>query len=215
MDKYTAPNLKKSALLTIDVQNDFTLPGAIAEIPGTYNIVPNIVRLLNVYRKNKFPIFHIVRIYKADGSNVDLCRREAVEKGKSIVRPSTGGIELVKELKPIPEVKIDGELLLSGEVQTIGDNEFIIYKPRWGAFYNTSLEKRLRELDRDTIVVVGCNFPNCPRTTIYEASERDYKLIAISDAISGIYDKGIAELENIGVEILSTDQLLRQLESFR
>lgn len=58
-----------------------------------------------------------------------------------------------------------------------------------GAFYGTRLEEHLRALDVDTVVVCGCNFPNCPRTTIYEASER-----------------GTEELRNIGVSLLRADE---------
>jgi nicotinamidase-related amidase len=57
-----------------------------------------------------------------------------------------------------------------------------MYKPRWRAFYNTLLEKHLHNLDVNTVVVCGCNFPNCPRTTIYEASERDFRIILAKDA---------------------------------
>jgi hypothetical protein len=47
--------------------------------------------------------------------------------------------------------------------------------------------------------VIGCNFPNCPRTTIYGASMRDFNGVIFPSAISGIYDKGVEELANIGV----------------
>jgi nicotinamidase-related amidase len=81
-----------------------------------------------------------------------------------------------------------------------------MYKPRWDAFYGTPLEEHLRRLGVTTVSVIGCNFPNCPRSTIYGASMRDFRLAAFTDAISGIYEKGIAELKNIGVAAMnSTD----------
>ena len=66
---------------------------------------------------------------------------------------------------------------LSGHLQQIGTMEWIMYKPGWGAFYNTLLEEHLHNLGANTVVICGCNFPNCPRTTIYEASERDFRII--------------------------------------
>ena len=36
-------------------------------------------------------------------------------------------------------------LLLAGGVQALGPSESAIYKPRWGAFYETPLEEHLRE----------------------------------------------------------------------
>lgn len=41
----------------------------------------------------------------------------------------------------------------------------------------------------------GCNFPNCPRTSIYEASERDFRTVLVRDAISGLYERGEHERE--------------------
>jgi nicotinamidase-related amidase len=66
------------------------------------------------------------------------------------------------------------------------------------------LEEHLRKMGIDTVVICGCNFPNCPRTTMYEASERDFKIVFIKDATSLVYDKGLKELENIGVSIMDT-----------
>jgi len=40
----TAPDPRMSLLLTIDVQSDFTAPGAPAEIAGTAEAVPTMVR---------------------------------------------------------------------------------------------------------------------------------------------------------------------------
>lgn len=203
--------MAKSALVTIDTQCDFSLPGAVAEIPGTINVIPNIKRLLSVYRQNGLPIIHIVRLYLPDGSNVDLCRRDLIENGTRIVAPGTDGAELVTDLKPSPDLTLDPELLLKGEVQNWGINEFVIYKSRWGAFYRTLFNNHLRNLGVNTLFICGCNFPNCPRTTIYEASERDYKIVLVEDAVSGVSLKGIEELRNIGVRIWSTSKVQKKI----
>jgi nicotinamidase-related amidase len=97
------------------------------------------------------------------------------------------------ELKPSFDTKLDSNLLLSGQLQQIGPKEWIMYKPRWGAFYNTLLEKHLQDLGVNTVVVCGCNFPNCPRTTIYEASERDFRTVLAKDGTSALYDTGLQE----------------------
>lgn len=213
MDTYTRPDWFRSVLLTIDVQRDFTVPGAPAFIPGTVEVVPAIQRLLTNYRCAGLPIIHVTLLYMADGSNVDLCRRASVEDGASIVETGTEGSQIVKELLPSLSIYLDAESRLSGELQTVGDHEWIIYKPRWGAFYRTRLEQRLRELGVSTIVFSGCNFPNCPRTSIYEASERDFRVVLVSDAVSGLYDRGVAELQGIGVTILTTEECVNTLRS--
>ena len=205
---YTQPNLATSALVTIDTQNDFTLDGAPAQIPGTLAVIPNMVRLLNRYRDLRLPIIHIVRIYLPDGSNAELCRRALLESGVKLVQPDSTGVDLVADLKPNSEVKLDEKQLLEGYVQHWSDNEVVIYKPRWGAFHNTPLSTHLKRLNVDTLLFCGCNFPNCPRTSIYEASARDYKLILAEDAMSGLYEIGKQEMVNIGVEVVSTATIL-------
>jgi nicotinamidase-related amidase len=211
MNDYITPNREHSALLIIDVQRDFTLMDATAEIPGTLQAVQYIQHLIQAYREHGYPIIHIIRLYHADGSNVDLCRRRAIENGKQVVIPGSDGAELMDELKPSPAIRLDSNLLLSGHLQQIGTMEWIMYKPRWGAFYNTLLEKHLHNLDVNTVVVCGCNFPNCPRTTIYEASERDLRIVMAKDATSLIYDIGLEELENIGVSLMNTDECIAWL----
>ena len=71
-----------------------------------------------------------------------------------------------------------------------------------------SLEGLLKELEVNTLVVCGSNFPNCPRTTIYEASERDFRVMLVDDAMSGVYDQGRRELVNISVRIATTAECL-------
>jgi nicotinamidase-related amidase len=212
MGKYTTPDWANAALLTIDTQRDFTLQGAPAEIAGTAEIVPVMQRLVETFRDENRPIVHVVRLYLSNGSNADLCRKEAVEQGESVaVAPGSEGAELVEELKPSQRASLDPELLLAGGFQEITDNEWIMYKPRWGAFYQTSLQEHLLSLGVNTLVVSGCNFPNCPRATIYEASERDFRVVLVSDSVSGLYKRGMQELENIGVELMDAETCLKGL----
>jgi nicotinamidase-related amidase len=62
------------------------------------------------------------------------------------------------------------------------------------------------------LVFCGCNYPNCPRAGIYQASERDYRIVLVTDAISRLYPKGEEEMKNIGVNLLSTDELGSMLD---
>ena len=116
--------------------------------------------------------------------------------------------EIVDELKPSAATRLDSSLLLSGRLQHIGPMDWIMYKPRWGAFYRTPLEEHLRDLSVNTVIIAGCNFPNCPRTTIYEASERDFRIVLPQDATSQIYEKGLEELNSIGVSVMDTNKCI-------
>jgi nicotinamidase-related amidase len=207
---YTQPDFRSIALITIDMQQDF-LAGQPFEIPGTSEVLPRIQRLAAAFRRAQLPIVHMLRLYKSDGSNVDLCRRSAVEQGASIVRPGTAGAELAPPLLPGPGVSLDADLLLSGATQLLGPKEWGMYKPRWGAFFQTSLEQHQRALGVTSIAFAGCNFPNCPRASIYEASERDFRIVLVADAISGLYDRAQAEMRGIGVMLVSAEQLAQAI----
>jgi nicotinamidase-related amidase len=207
---YTSPDFAASALITIDTQVD-VLDGRPLEIAGTSAVLPRMTALAEAFREAGRPIVHIVRLYEADGSNVDLCRRAAVEEGWEVLAPGAAGSELAPGLLPSAEIRLDAERLLSGGIQQVGRGETVIYKPRWGAFFGTPLEDHLRGLGVSTLLFCGCNFPNCPRTSIYEASERDFRVALAADAISGLYRKGEEELRNIGVELLGSDDVLARL----
>jgi nicotinamidase-related amidase len=207
---YTRPDFQSMALITIDTQNDF-LKGQPFEIPGTSEILPQMQELVETFRRARLPVIHVVRLYKPDGSNADLCRRSVVEQGATIVCPGTSGAELAPPLLPVQNARLDAELLLSGTLQRLGENEWAIYKPRWGAFFGTSLEQHLLSLGVTSLAFAGCNFPNCPRASIYEASERDFRIVLVEDAISGLYDRGREEMKNIGVILITSKQLAQAL----
>lgn len=203
MTPHTSPDFSSSALITIDTQRD-TLDGQPFEIPGTSARLPTMRSLLEAFRETGRPIVHVVRIYLPDGSNVDLCRRESVAQGRGALLADSPGCQLAAELLPEAGMTLDTALLLSGGLQPIGPDEVVIYKPRWGAFYRTALDKHLRTIGVSTVVITGCNFPNCPRASIYEASERDYRIVLVEDAVSGLYDRGKCEMIEIGVSVMSS-----------
>jgi nicotinamidase-related amidase len=197
--------MPRAALVSIDVQKD-TLDGGPLEIPGTSAAVAKIARLCRVFRAAERPIVHVVRLYKSDGSNAEIIRRDLVSGPNPILRPGTPGRNLAPGLLG-EELELDDKLLLAGGMQAAGSREHIMYKPRWGAFFDTPLDLYLREVGIDTIVFSGCNFPNCPRTSIYEASERDYRVALVADATSGLYDRAKNEMTNIGVSLLAVAEI--------
>ena len=209
MSSLTTPELRNSALVTIDVQSD-VLDGQPLEIRGSSAALPPIARLADAFRARGRPIAHLVRLYRSDGSNVDLCRREAVMNGWKALAPGAAGTELAAALRG-GGADLDAELLLRGEVQGIGENEVVIYKPRWGAFYETPLHAHLTRLGVSTLAFCGFNFPNCPRTSIYQASERDFRVVLATDAVSGLYERGREELADIGVGLVTAGELIDSL----
>lgn len=202
-------NLRRVALVTIDVQRD-TLDGAPLEIPGTGAAVPAIGAMAAAFRTAGRPIVHVVRLYRADGTNAEPVRRAMVSGPTPLLRPGTPGRLLAPGIVP-HDPDLDDDALLAGRAQQVGDKEIILYKPRWGAFFSTDLDRRLREDGVETIVFAGANFPNCPRTSIYQASERDYQIVVADDAVSGLDEQGRAQLTGIGVELAATDQIINRI----
>ena len=127
----------------------------------------------------------------------------------------TPGSQLAVELLPEEGIELATGQLLNGGIQGIGPSELVIFRPRWGAFYQTPLEQRLRDQGISTLVICGCNFPNCPRTSTYEASERDFRIVLVDDATSGLYEEGRKEIANIGVALMASGDVVDMLSRYR
>ncbi|VDR40913.1 Peroxyureidoacrylate/ureidoacrylate amidohydrolase RutB [Tsukamurella paurometabola] len=203
---YTAPHWDRSALVLIDVQNDFV--HGPTPIPGTAGLVPAMARLAAAFRGAGRPVVHVVRLYVPGGSDVDPVRRSAVEAGARIAAPGSRGAEVPEELLG---ARLDPELLLSGAPQEVGAAEVVLFKPRWSAFHRTPLDGHLRGLGVDTVVVAGCNLPNCPRATLFDASERDYRAAVVADATSQATEQRLDDLRLIGVEVVETAEVVDAL----
>ena len=208
----TEPHWSRTALITIDVQRDY-LSEAPYGVAGTTEVLPVLAALADAFRRADRPIVHVVRIYLADGSNADISRRSMIRSGASIVRPGTDGIHLAPQLTNDQNAPLDTDALLSGNFQQIGPDEYVMYKPRWNAFFGTNLDRWLRDRDVDTVVVAGCNFPNCPRGTLFGASERDYRAVAVADAISGWSSASETELAGIGVLTFTSTAVIDELST--
>ncbi|NIA72118.1 cysteine hydrolase [Pelagibius litoralis] len=213
MANYCVPDKGKAALLCISAQRDFITPGSPLRASGTRSALPNMKRLVEAFRAQGAPIFHSVRLYKADGSNVDACRRQAVEEGMRILMPGTLGAELIDDLQPSADMRLDPELLFSGEFQEVAGNEFVHYRPRWGAFHDTALEAKLREQEVTTLVICGFSFSTGGRASVYEASARDFRIILATDALCNATEDSVRELGRIGVYLMDSANCLSWMGS--
>ena len=198
----TEPNWSCAALVTIDMQFDFATPAGSCFVPGTDRIRPTLHKLVTAFRQSNKPIFHAIRLYLNDGSNAERCRRESLRAGAAIVRPGTSGANLADGCG-LPN-SLDTSDMIENPWKQEGIVEWVFYKPRWSAFFDTELASRLKELNVDTIVVAGCNFQNCPSATLFDATERDFRVVLASDAVSGISAAGLEWCNGIGVDPLST-----------
>jgi nicotinamidase-related amidase len=184
---------RKYSLVIVDMQNDFVLPGASACVAGAYDTVPCIKRLLDFFRVNKLPVFHVVREYRADGSDIEMNRLDGfLRKGRYLV-PGTKGCEIVGPLRPM-------------------DGEYRVVKNRYSSFMNTEMDFMLRRIGVTHLVVCGTQYPNCIRATIFDAVCHGYHVINIIDATSAqtpeIAQANIVDIRNIGVDCISLDEFI-------
>ena len=185
--------LSDTALIIIDMQNDFVLPGAPACVAGALATIPNIVKVLQEFRSQRLPVFHVVREYRKDGSDIEHTRLESFLNDNRYVVQDTKGCEIVKELKPI-------------------EGEYRVIKNRFSGFMNTELDFLLRRLGVQNVVVCGTQFPNCVRATVFDAVSYGYKVTLITDATSAqtkeIAEANILDIKNIDVECIDTQSFL-------
>jgi nicotinamidase-related amidase len=186
-------NREAYALLIIDMQKDFVLPGAPAQVAGANASIPHIQQVLQLFRENKWPVFHVVREHRADGSDIELFRRkDFLEKQKYAV-PGTPGCEIVDELKPLP-------------------GEYRIVKKRFSAFMNTPLDFMLRQMEVRCLVICGTQYPTCIRASIYDAIAYGYKITLLTDAASAqtpeIAEANIRDIKGLGAACLRTRQFI-------
>jgi nicotinamidase-related amidase len=189
--------------MTIDVQRDVLDPDGEIPIAGTTAVLSKLEALVRHWRETSRPIVHVMRIYQPDASNADLCRRTLVREREHLLSPGTTGVEVVPSLLP-QSLEYDWDQLLTAEPIQLGEHEWIMYKPRWSAFQRTGLRDLLEGQDATTAVVSGCNYPNCPRSTVYDATAQDFRTVFVADATSGTYERGMGELTNIGVNVVDT-----------
>lgn len=183
--------MEKSALLIIDMQNDFAPPGSHA-----YKVIPKIKELLEFFRKKKQTIFHIYREYRADGSDIESFRLNDFLNKNKICVPGTKGAEIVKELAP-------------------HEKEYKIMKNRFSAFMNTELDFILRRLVVNHIVISGTQYPNCIRTTAFDGICYDYKVTVITDATSAATEEikkaNIIDMENVGINCVTLNEFINSI----
>ncbi|MDX9833852.1 MAG: isochorismatase family cysteine hydrolase [Desulfobulbus sp.] len=183
----------KMALIIIDMQNDFALPGAPMCVAGAMAVLPNIKQVLAHFRKKSLPVFHVVREYRADGSDIEGTRLPGFLSKESYCVPDTKGCAIVQGLEPLP-------------------NEYRIVKNRFSAFMHTELDFMLRRLEIRDIAVCGIQYPNCIRASIFDGVSLGYNVTLIKDAAGAqteeIAQANILDIANIGVRCVTTEEIL-------
>ena len=159
---------QKCALLVMDMQDEFVKPEWTSSwIPEATRQVPKIKLLIGTCRKLNIPV--IFTVFKDTHFFLD--------------RPKTGNLmpNRYSQLGSDPAWFKEGTIWHELVPQ---ENEIVIYKPSYGAFYDTPLETILKNLGRDTIIICGTMTNYCCGTTARQGYERGYKVIFGSDITS-------------------------------
>ncbi|MGQ0544116.1 MAG: cysteine hydrolase family protein [Betaproteobacteria bacterium] len=174
---------ERTALLVIDVQNDFCSPGGYMEHAGVdvSNLrkpVEPIQRLLKEARRVGMYVIFTREGHRPGLQTVPASFMERTQfaghpigrrgpLGRLLVRGERGH-EIIEELKPLP-------------------NETIIDKPGKGAFYATPLESVLRSLGATHLAIAGVTTEVCVQTTMREANDRGYDCLLVEDATESYF----------------------------
>jgi nicotinamidase-related amidase len=149
----------KTALIIVDMQNDFVKPGGSLRVPTAEKTIGPIRSLLEKARKHA-----VLTIFTQDTHY--LFDPEFEIWGRHVVK-GTWGWQIIDELKPI-------------------EGEIVVEKTRYDGFYGTPVDDILRVNGIENVVVVGTVANICVLHTASSAAIRWYKVYMPMDAVSAL-----------------------------
>lgn len=182
--------MRKTALLIIDMFNDFDFVGGDDLLRHTEPIVEPILQLKRHFKDNDLPV-----IYCNDNFG------QWKDSTEDIVRhvESSNGRDIAKRIAP-------------------EDKEYFIIKPRHSAFYGTQLDILLRQLDVDKIVMTGVASDICILFSANDGYMREYELHVPQDCVAAETDKRNESAltvihETLGIPIDAAEAYIEQTKS--
>ncbi|MDO8690173.1 MAG: isochorismatase family cysteine hydrolase [Dehalococcoidia bacterium] len=153
----------KTALLIIDMTNDFLTPGYPMESPEGRALIPRLNQLAGACRSLGIPVIFTSHAHDPSGEDMgrmgDVFRN--VREGRMLIA-GTSGVELHPDLDRRP-------------------SDVLLFKTRYSAFQNTNLDALLRSRGIDTVIIGGVATNVCCESTAREAFFRDFKMVFLSD----------------------------------
>jgi len=151
-------------------------------------------RILTLCRKKSFDIIHV----KMEGPT-DNPRHTAKVNRKIglIVPPQSEDNELIDEVKPLP-------------------GELIVTKTNGGALSGTNLDFILRNMDIDSLILVGFLTDQCVLATSLHAADLGYDVLLVEDACTtrykSLHDAALQAQKDVCAKIKTTDEVVSILE---
>lgn len=151
----------KSALLVIDMLNDFVLAGAPLEVPRTRAILPRLRQRLEAARQEGVSVIYVCDAHRPDD-------REFARMGwPPHAVAGTPGAEVVDALAP-----------RSGEPRVL--------KQTYSGFYGTELEALLRARGVEVLILTGCVTNICILYTAADAVMRGFRVRVPRDSVADL-----------------------------
>ena len=201
---FTRLDAAKTALLVIDMQNTFCMPGAPGEVPLARAIVPNINRLAARLRALGVPVVWIVHANRLHDD-----RSDWEVFFNHVVRNPEVRRRMAESLAPERQ-KVWDEL-------EVAPGDITVVKNRYSALAHgaSTLERVLRNLGVDTVLVAGTKTNVCCDSTARDAMMLDFKAVLVSDCCAALSDdEHLASLETFIQQfgdVMSTDEVLASL----
>lgn len=152
---------KTSALIIVDMQNDFANPKGKLFVPSSLNTIQPIRNLLEKARSKNVLVIYTQDWHSHNDPEFAIWGEHAVQ--------NTWGAEIIEEIKPL-------------------EKDILVKKLRYDAFYGTSLDHILRVNNIKTLVITGTVANICVLHTAGSAALRWYQVIVPIDAISALTD---------------------------
>jgi len=148
-----------TALLIVDMQNDFVRKEGKLYVPTAEATIPAIKRLIDNARNNNVLIIYTQDWHMKDDPEFRIWGEHAVA--------GTWGAEIVDELKPEKD-------------------DIIVRKYRYDAFFETPLDYILRVKGIKNVIVTGTVANICVLHTSGSAALRWYNVVMVKDGISAL-----------------------------
>lgn len=182
-----------TALIVIDMQRDFLLPGGFGESLGNdvsllLSVVDPLAALIEAARAAGVLVIHTREGHKPDLSDCPPAKLRRGAPSKRIGDPGAFG-----------RILIQGEYghdIIDELAPT--DGEIVIDKPGKGAFYATDLHDVLQERGITQLLVTGVTTEVCVHTTTREANDRGYECLVVSDCVGSYFP----EFQRVGLEMV-------------
>ena len=149
----------RSALIVVDMQNDFVSEGGSLLVPGAATTIPAISDLLERARAEQ------MRVVYSQDTHIDGDPEWRIWPEHA--REGSWGWQIIDALAPRAD-------------------EAVIRKVRYDAFYGTPLDHLLRQWGVDTLVICGTVANICVHYTAASAALRWYDVVIPRDAVSAL-----------------------------